>query len=79
MKNQRLKAGQRTIAEDIILGDCTPVSYTDTATHEYNLVDTLDELRMDGQEDCKVRHWAARRDTYFVTMKGRVSTKLYEL
>ena len=34
---------------------------------------------MDGQEDCKVRHWTARRDTYFVTMKGRVSTKLYEL
>lgn len=79
MKNPRLKAGRRTIAEDIILGDCTSVSYADAATHEHDLVDTLDELGMDGQEDCKVRHWTARRDTYFVTMKGGVSTKLHEL
>ena len=40
--------GRRTIAEDIILGDCTPVSYADTAAHEYNLLDTLDEFGMDG-------------------------------
>ena len=39
---------RRTITEDIILRHCTPVPYSDSTTHEYNLLDTLDEFGVDG-------------------------------